>query len=269
MSVLPADASELSKIAVKAEGVSKVYSTASGTVPALADVSLSIERGEFVSVLGPSGCGKSTFMMIAAGLESQSSGTIITDGAVVSKPCTNVGVVFQQPILLDWRNALDNVLLQAEGRKSDMTRARKHAVELLESVGLGGFENKMPSELSGGMRQRVAICRALLHEPSILLMDEPFGALDALTRDQMSLDIMRLMSRRQMSVLFITHSIPEAVFMSDKIVVLTPRPGRIDKLIEVDLPRPRTLATRESNRFTEYVHEIQELFLARGVLHED
>jgi NitT/TauT family transport system ATP-binding protein len=265
MSVLTGD---ISQMAIVAEHLNKVYSSVSGAVPALADVSMSVEKGSFVSVLGPSGCGKSTLMMIAAGLVSKSSGSIVTDGTEVSRPCTNTGVVFQQPVLLDWRTALENVLLQAETRKLDMEYAREHARELLASVGLAGFEDKLPSELSGGMRQRVAICRALLHEPSILLMDEPFGALDALTRDQMSLDLLRLVSRRKMSVLFITHSIPEAVFMSDKIIVMTPRPGSIDKVIDVDLPRPRALATRESPQFAAYVHEIQDMFLARGVLRE-
>jgi len=255
-------------VAIEARSLNKVYSSRSGPVAALSDVSLTVERESFVSILGPSGCGKSTLMMIAAGLVRKSSGSIVTDNKKVESPCTSTGIVFQSPVLLDWRTALENVLLQAEARKLEKKRAREHAYELLASVGLAGFEDKLPHELSGGMRQRVAICRALLHEPGILMMDEPFGALDALTRDQMSLDLLSLVSRRKTSVLFITHSIPEAVFLSDKIVVMTPRPGTVDKVMDIELPRPRSFATRETPAFTAYVHEIQDMFLARGVLRE-
>lgn len=255
-------------LAIHATDLNKVYSSRSGTVAALSNVSLTVEEGSFVSILGPSGCGKSTLLMIAAGLIPKSTGSIVTDGEEVNGPCTSTGVVFQSPVLLDWRTALENVLLQAEARKMERKAARAHSHDLLESVGLAGFENKLPHELSGGMRQRVAICRALLHEPGILMMDEPFGALDALTRDQMSLDLLSLVTRRKTSVLFITHSIPEAVFLSDKVVVMTPRPGTVDKVLNIDLPRPRHFATRETPDFTAYVHEIQDMFLARGVLHE-
>jgi NitT/TauT family transport system ATP-binding protein len=256
------------EVAIEASHLNKVYESATGPVPALSDVSLSAKRGEFVSVLGPSGCGKSTLMMITAGLVPKSSGSIMTDGAEVAGPCTNSGIVFQSPVLLDWRTALGNILLQAETRKMDLEQAKHKARELLASVGLAGFEQKLPHELSGGMRQRVAICRALLHEPAILLMDEPFGALDALTRDQMSLDLLSLTTRRKMSVLFITHSIPEAVFLSDKVVVMTPRPGTVERVIEINLPRPRRLRSREDRDFTAYVREIQDIFLKRGILRE-
>jgi NitT/TauT family transport system ATP-binding protein len=159
-------------------------------------------------------------------------------------------------------------MLQAEARKMNRKEAERRARELLLSVGLGGFEDKYPHELSGGMRQRVSICRALIHDPEHLLMDEPFGALDALTRDQLVLDLQRLWIDRRMTVLFITHSVAEAVFLSDRVIVMTPRPGRIDRIIDIDLPRPRTLAMRETPEFAEYSRQILDLFLARGVLRE-
>jgi len=254
--------------AVEARHLGKVYVSASGVVPALRDVSLTVEDRSFVSLLGPSGCGKSTFMMIAAGLTPKSSGSVLTGGVDVTGPCIDAGIVFQAPVLLEWRTVLENVLLQAEARHLDKKQAKERALSLIEAAGLTGFESKLPHELSGGMRQRVAICRALLHEPRILMMDEPFGALDALTRDQMGLDLMAMMERLDMSVLFITHSISEAVFLSDKVIVMTPRPGMVDQVIDIDLPRPRHLSTRESPEFSAYTHQIRDLFLARGVLHE-
>jgi NitT/TauT family transport system ATP-binding protein len=171
-------------------------------------------------------------------------------------------------VLLEWRTALGNVMLQAEAKRLDRASAERRARDLLAAVGLAGFEDKYPHELSGGMRQRVSLCRALIHDPPQLLMDEPFGALDALTRDQLVLDLQRLCHERSMSVLFITHSVAEAVFLSDQVIVMTPRPGRIDRLIDIDLPRPRTLAMRESPEFSRYCREILDLFLARGVLRE-
>ena len=193
--------------------------------------------GEFLSIVGPSGCGKSTLAMLIAGLMRPTSGVIAVDGRAVSRPQTELGIVFQNAVLLAWRSALDNVLLQVEMRGLAARQYRDRAMELLRSVGLDGFERRLPHELSGGMRQRVAICRALIHDPPLLLMDEPFGALDALTRDQMTLDIQGICARGGKTVLFITHSITEAVFLSDRVLVMTPRPGRIDTTIDVDLPR--------------------------------
>ncbi len=253
---------------LRIEGLSKVYATGDGPVRALDQVSLTAQRGQFLSILGPSGCGKSTLMMIAAGLASASSGTVIAEGRRVDRPRTDIGIVFQSPVLLEWRTALENVLLQAEARNLDKAAAESTARALLAQVGLGGFENKYPHELSGGMRQRVSICRALVHQPHQLLMDEPFGALDALTRDQIALDLQKLWSDRQMTVLFVTHSIAEAVFLSDRVVVMTPRPGRIDSVIDIDLPRPRTLAMRDTPQFSGYTKQIRDLFLASGVLRE-
>ena len=250
------------------EGLSKVYATRDGPVRALDRISLTARRGEFLSILGPSGCGKSTLLMIAAGLVSASSGSISIGGESVTKPHTDLGIVFQSPVLLDWRTAIGNVLLQAEARKLDRTTALKRAKELLAAVGLDGFEDKYPHELSGGMRQRVSICRSLIHNPPQLMMDEPFGALDALTRDQLVLDIQQIWNDLRPTVLFVTHSVPEAVFLSDRIVLMTPRPGTIDCIIDVKLPRPRTLAMRESPEFAAYSREIFDRLLARGVLRE-
>ncbi len=253
---------------LRIQDLTKIYATRDGVVRALDRVSIDARRGEFLSILGPSGCGKSTLMMIAAGLVPASSGEIMVEGRTVDRPRTDIGIVFQSPVLLEWRTALGNVMLQAEARKMDRATGQKRARELLASVGLAEFENKFPHELSGGMRQRVSICRSLIHAPDQLLMDEPFGALDSLTRDQLVLDLQQLWMRQQMTVLFITHSIAEAVFLSDRVVVMSPRPGRIDRIIDIDLPRPRTLAMRDTAKFAEYSRQIMELFLARGVLTE-
>ena len=261
-------AAEDDRAYLRIENLSKVYATRDGEVRALSDVSFSQGRGEFISHVGPSGCGKSTLLMIAAGLLPPSSGAVRVRGQAVNRPRTDIGIVFQSPVLLDWRTALGNVMLQTEARNMNRKDAEARARELLGTVGLTGFEDRYPHELSGGMRQRVAICRALIHHPDHLLMDEPFGALDALTRDQLVLDLQALVTERRMTVLFITHSIAEAVFLSDRVVVMTPRPGCIDRIIDIKLPRPRTLAMRETPEFAEYSRQILDLFLARGVLRE-
>jgi NitT/TauT family transport system ATP-binding protein len=253
---------------LRIENLCKVYGTRDGEVRALNNISFTQRRGEFISHVGPSGCGKSTLLMIAAGLIPSSSGAVRVAGRTVDRPRTDIGIVFQNPVLLDWRSALGNVMLQAEARKMNRKEAEIRARKLLATVGLDGFEQRYPHELSGGMRQRVSICRALIHNPDHLLMDEPFGALDALTRDQLVLDLQALVSERRMTVLFITHSIAEAVFLSDRVIVMTPRPGCIDRIIDINLPRPRTLATRETPEFADYSRQILELFLARGVLRE-
>jgi len=253
---------------VEATNASKIYPTRDGPVRALHNVSLTARRGEFIAILGPSGCGKSTFLMMAAGLLPKSSGSLKVNGHEVSEPLTDVGIVFQSDVLLEWRTALQNVMIQVEARGLDRRSYEKRARELLASVGLEQFENRYPHQLSGGMRQRVALCRALVHDPPLLLMDEPFGALDALTRDQLALDLQRLWNERRKTVVFITHSVAEAAFLSDRVVVMTPRPGRVDRIVEIDLPRPRTLAMRETPRFAEYTRQILDLFLARGVLKE-
>lgn len=248
--------------------VSKVYSGSNSAVRALEHVSLTQNKGEFLSLVGPSGCGKSTILMIAAGLTRASSGSVTIDGVPVNSPRSDLGIVFQNPVLLEWRTAIGNILLQAEARRLNRKSAELRARELLADVGLSGFEDKYQHELSGGMRQRVSICRALIHDPPQLLMDEPFGALDALTRDQLVLDMQRICNDRRISVLFVTHSIEEAVFLSDRVVVMTPRPGKIDRIIDIDLPRPRTLSMRQSAAFGRYTREILDVFLSRGVLRE-
>ncbi len=258
----------MSTISLEATRVSKIYPTREGPVRALHDFSITANEAEFISILGPSGCGKSTFLLIAAGLQPKSSGSVRINGREVNRPITDVGIVFQSDVLLEWRTAIQNVMLQAEARGLDRAALDKRARELLGSVGLGDFMNRLPHELSGGMRQRVAICRALVHNPPLLMMDEPFGALDALTRDQMALDLQQLWNERRMTVLFITHSVQEAVFLSDRIVVMTPRPGKVDRIIDIELPRPRTMAMRDTPQFAAYTRQILDLFVARGVLKE-
>jgi NitT/TauT family transport system ATP-binding protein len=254
---------------IRISRVSKTFKTRKGDVHALQDIDLNIRRGEFVSVLGPSGCGKSTLLMLLAGLIPHSRGKIEVDDKIIQGPNSDVGVVFQQDVLLEWRSALQNVMMQAEIRKQPLEPARERARELLKMVSLSDFEGAYPKELSGGMRQRVSICRALLHKPPLLLMDEPFGALDAMTRDQLQLDLLRLCKDNEMTVFFITHSIAEAVFLSDRVVVMSPRPGRVEKVIDIDLPRPRRLAMREDPKFNAYTRELTEIFKTLGVFREE
>jgi NitT/TauT family transport system ATP-binding protein len=254
---------------VRIRGVSKVFAgRGQGLVEALRPIDLEIGRGEFVAVVGPSGCGKSTLLSIIAGLTEPTAGEVVTDGARVRGPYARLGIVFQKDLLLEWRTVLDNVLLQAEARRLDRRAATERALELLDMVGLRGFERHYPFELSGGMRQRVAICRALLHDPPLLLMDEPFAALDAITRDQMCLDLQTFWGTQRKTVFFITHSIPEAVFLADRVLVMTARPGSIAEVLEVGMERPRRLAARETPRFAGHAARIRELFEAQGILRE-
>ncbi len=250
------------------QNVSKTFVTRDDVVEAIDEVSFGIANGEFVAILGPSGCGKSTLMLIIAGLLEATSGKVYVASKQVTEPQTDVGIVFQKPVLLDWRKTLGNVLIQVELRQLDPSDYEQRALHLLQSTGLEGFENKYPFELSGGMQQRVSICRALVHDPPILMMDEPFGALDALTREQMRIDVERLLIEEQKTVLFVTHSIPEAVQLADRVIVMGPRPSIIEHVLEIDLPRPRHRAIQESPRFFEYVKEITDIFMARGVLHD-
>jgi NitT/TauT family transport system ATP-binding protein len=227
----------------------KSYDTREGDVLAIQDVSFDIAQGEFISVLGPSGCGKTTLLKVIAGLESATSGEARLRGKTIRGPQRKTGIVFQTPALMAWRTALMNVLLPAEILGMPQAQARLSALELLELVGLRDFANKYPHELSGGMQQRVAIARALIHKPEILLLDEPFSALDTMTRGQLNLELLRIWSESRTTSLLITHSIPEAVFLSDRVVVMTARPARIVEIVTIDLPRPRTAEMRVSAEF--------------------
>lgn len=254
--------------AVDISRLSKIYRTREDEdVVALDKIDLKFEPGTFVAVVGPSGCGKSTLLSLLAGLIGATTGSIAIDGETVSKPHPKIGVVFQSDLLLYWRTVLDNILLPIEIKRLDVTQYRTRAEELLAQVGLEGFGNKYPSELSGGMRQRVAICRALIQEPGLLLMDEPFGALDALTREQMIMDLQAMWMRLGNTVLFITHGIDEAVFMADRVLVMSPRPGRVDLDLVIDMPRPRHWGRiQEDKAYHGYVRTIRDIFEAKGVL---
>ncbi|HEV7477358.1 MAG TPA: ABC transporter ATP-binding protein, partial [Burkholderiales bacterium] len=232
------------------------------------DINLDVRQSEFVAIVGPSGCGKTTILKMVAGLVPHTAGSITVGGKAVDRPLTDVGIVFQESILLDWRSVLSNVMLQIDIRGKDAATGERDARQLLQATGLSGFENKKPYELSGGMRQRVSICRALVHDPPLLLMDEPFGALDALTREQISMDIQRIWMEKRKTAIHITHSIPEAVLLADRVVVMGPRPGRIVEIIEIDLPRPRRLDKLPA-RFNDYAGRIREIFKAKGVLAMD
>jgi NitT/TauT family transport system ATP-binding protein len=235
-------------------------------IHALSDINVSVGEGEFVTVVGPSGCGKTTLLRILGGLLRRTNGDVMLAGSPVNGPRRDVGIVFQNPILLPWRTVLDNTMLPAEVLRLPQGQYRARALDLLRMVGLEGFEDKYPMELSGGMQQRAAITRALLHDPSILLMDEPFGALDAMTREQMNLDLLRIWRESGKTVLLITHSIPEAVFLGDRVLVMTPRPGRLDRIITVKIPRPRSLDVMATPRFGEITHEIRALFAQKGAI---
>jgi len=242
---------------IEYDKVRKIYNSGQDEVVALEEVSLNVADGEFVTVVGRSGCGKTTLLKLTAGLLAPTSGTITVAGDSVRSPLTNIGIVFQAPVLLAWRKTLDNVLLQIEARHLDVAAYRKKALDLLDLTGLKGFEDRYPNELSGGMQQRVSISRALVHDPPLLLMDEPFGALDAITRDEMNLELLRIWGEATKTIVFITHSIAEAVFLGDRVVVMTPRPGRIAEVIDLELPRPRNTDLRDTPEFTGYVRHIR------------
>lgn len=251
---------------IRLEAVSKRFSSRGGETLALSPIDLEIAAGSFVAVVGPSGCGKSTLMRLIAGLMAPTEGTIRFGDDVVLSPRRDTGIVFQRANLAPWRDVLGNVALQIQLRKLDWSAYRDKAISLLRSVGLGDFLNSLPHELSGGMQQRASIARALVHSPEVLLMDEPFGALDALTREQVRIDLENLWMQDRMSVLFITHSIDEAVLLADRVVVMSPRPGTIDTILDIDLPRPRGLAARRSPEFVRLTEQITDMFMSRGVL---
>ncbi|MGN6304241.1 MAG: ABC transporter ATP-binding protein [Mesorhizobium sp.] len=263
---LPQDLSNAGSggVSVEFRGISHVYGQGARKTEALRDINFTARPGEFVALLGPSGCGKSTLLTIAAGLVRSSSGTVLIDGIPVTKPATELGFVFQEATLLEWRTALSNIMLQAEARSIDRAQALKRAKELMAQTGISGFEEAYPAQLSGGMRQRVSICRALLHNPPMLFMDEPFGALDAMTREQMIMDTQQIWMDGRKTVLFVTHDIPEALLLADRIVVLGARPGRILKIYEVGGGRPRAMDDLSTKRFVELQHEVRQLLREAG-----
>jgi NitT/TauT family transport system ATP-binding protein len=248
-------------------GLDKIYQARrSEPTHALSDITFSVRRSEFVSLVGPSGCGKTTLLKILAGLVGRSSGEVSIAGTDVTRPLPEVGMVFQAPTLLPWRTVLKNVLVPVEVQGLDRDRYRERARELLDMVGLGEFEHSYPYELSGGMQQRAGICRALVHDPAVLLMDEPFGALDAMTREYMNVELLRIWARSKKTIVLVTHSIPEAVFLSDRVVVLSSRPGRIAEIIDIELERPRELGVMSSDRAGVYVERIRRHFNANSVI---
>ena len=240
---------QLQPAAISIRRVDKVFQTDGGALSALKNINLEIPEGSFVAVVGSSGCGKSTLLRLVAGLMPTTQGDVFVKGRRVHGPDEETGIVFQTPVLLPWRNVTRNIEIQLDVRGIKSPEKKRQTQELIKLVGLTGFENRMPYELSGGMQQRVALCRALIHDPSLLLMDEPFGALDALTREQMNLELQRIWLETRKTVLFITHSIMEAVFLADEIVVMTPRPGEIKDVVQVDLPRPRSFQSLRDPAF--------------------
>jgi len=261
---LPAPAQPAS---IELEGVSMAYPLDDGGVlRALERVDLHVSASRFCSIVGPSGCGKSTLLMLVAGLYRPTAGRIRIDGRPVDGPCRDVGMVFQRDVLLDWRTVLNNVLLPIEVKRLPVSRYRERARALLDLVGLADFAGAYPDQLSGGMRQRVAICRALIHDPALLLMDEPFAAVDALTREKLNGDLLRLTTESPKTIVFVTHSIEEAVMLADQVVIMGPRPATVLRTLSIDIPRPRGMATREDPRFHTVVGEIRAVFHTMGLL---
>jgi NitT/TauT family transport system ATP-binding protein len=251
---------------IQAKDITKVYETKDGLVESLKPLSFSIQSGEFVSVVGPSGCGKSTLLKMVAGLLPITSGELKIEGKPVDGPQKDVGIVFQSAVLLAWRTVIENIMLQAEMRNMPKEEATAKAMQLIDMAGLKGFEGKYPRQLSGGMQQRASICRALLHDPPLLLMDEPFGALDAMTREKMNLELQRIWLASKKTVLLITHSIPEAIFLSDRVIVMSERPGTIAAVYDINLPRTRHVDVMGTPEFANYAKQIRAHFFSQGTL---
>ncbi len=249
---------------IEARGLTKRYGANDDAVTAIDDLTFSVGDGEFLAIVGPSGCGKSTLLKILAGLQPASGGQAFLNGSPIEGPRKDIGVVFQSPVLFPWRPVLGNALLPADVQRLNRAAMKERALELLKLVGLQGFEHRYPRELSGGMQQRVALVRALIHDPSLLLMDEPFGALDAMTREAMNLELQRIWLERRKTVVFITHSTTEAVFLADRVLVMTPRPGRIGGAFSIALPRPRSLDIVNTDAFGAYARQIRAALNASG-----
>ena len=262
----PETAQRSERSLIQIDGVTKTYRTRDGEVPSLRPLTFDVREGEFLVVVGPSGCGKSTLLKMLAGLLPVTSGSIRIEGKTVTEPHDDVGIVFQSPVLLAWRTVLRNITMPVEVRRLPKERYLERARALIKMTGLEGFENKYPWQLSGGMQQRAALCRALVHDPKILLMDEPFGALDAMTRERMNVELQRIQHETGKTVMLITHSIPEAVFLADRVMVMSERPGTIAATYEVPLPRPRTLDVMGNPVFVELTQRIRAHFFAQGHL---
>jgi NitT/TauT family transport system ATP-binding protein len=246
--------------AISIDDVTVTFSSRRGTTTAVQDIDLRVADGEFVTIAGPSGCGKSTLLKVIAGLTASTRGEVRLRGRSVRGPQREIGYVFQRAALLEWRNVRKNILLQAEMRAMSRRAAARRCDQLIEMTGLTGFENAMPYELSGGMQQRVSLCRALLHEPDVLLMDEPFGALDALTREKMNVELHRIWRETGTTVVLVTHSVAEAVYLANRVVVMSPRPGRIVETLEVDLPTERDYSeTMERPEFIGVANRVRNL----------
>jgi NitT/TauT family transport system ATP-binding protein len=262
-----------SRAIIQAVNVSKVYQSSDGEkIAALTSLNLEVSENEFLVIVGPSGCGKSTLLKLIVGLLPVTDGTIYFHGQPVRGPRTDVGMVFQEPVLLPWRTVRQNVLFPIEILRRKDRDYVEESDRLLTLVGLSGFQDKMPYELSGGMQQRAAICRALIHDPSVLIMDEPFGALDAMTRDEMGAELLRIWQHRRKTVIFVTHSIREAVWLADRVVVMTARPAKIADIIKIDFERPRTDKMQFLPQFGRYVEEIGDIVAgrrAKGLLCQD
>jgi len=244
---------------IRLTDVSQTFQTRSGTVEALREINLTVHEGEFVAVIGRSGCGKSTLLRLIAGLLHPSRGDITIADTPVTKPRRDTAMMFQRPALLPWRSVLDNVLLPVEMFGWRRAQHRARALQLLDLVGVGDFAKRRPHELSGGMQQRVALCRALIQQPKVMLMDEPFSALDALTREELSTELQRIHMEQRATTVFVTHSIDEAVLLADRVVVLSPRPGRLRQIVEVNIARPRSLGRNA---------HLEEVARASAELHE-
>ena len=251
---------------INIDGLTKVFGSGPDAVHVFGPASLKVDKGEFVSLLGPSGCGKSTLMLIIAGLLAPTRGEVLVDDRPVSCPQTDIGIMFQDNTLVPWRTVWGNVALQLELRGLDVAVYRDRIESLLASVRLKGFADRRPDELSGGMQQRAAFCQAMVHDPDTLLLDEPLGKLDAMTRESIRADLQKLWMSKRPTVIFVTHSIEEAVQLSSKVCVITPRPGQIERVIDIDLPYPRSLGVKSSLEFVAYVREIQGIFHGYGVL---
>jgi len=256
----------MSEPVISLQNVDLIYAGRTLPVKAIENVSFSAADGEFVSIVGPSGCGKSTLLKIVSGLLPQSAGSVRVNGQAVKGPQPSVGIVFQSPLLMPWRNILDNVLLQMDMRGLPRTQHRQEARNLLAMVGLSNFEQAYPYQLSGGMQQRVGICRALVHKPQLLIMDEPFGALDAMTREQMMVELQRIWMERKTTVLFITHSLSEAIFLSDRVLVMGPRPGHVVGEFPIDIPRPRRIKEERSPLFADLADRVRGCLEASGAI---